>query len=42
MSTSCCFAQIQGGQVIAHKQDADKGKFIYEFIVKGSNGLFMK
>ncbi|AID45118.1 Peptidase propeptide and YPEB domain protein [Candidatus Arthromitus sp. SFB-mouse-SU] len=33
-------AQIQGGQVIAHKQDADKGKFIYEFIVKGSNGLF--
>lgn len=33
-------AQIQGGQVIAHKQDDDKGKFIYEFIVKGSNGLF--
>lgn len=33
-------AQIPGGQVVAHKQDADKGKFVYEFIVKGSNGLF--
>lgn len=31
--------RVGGGQVLAHKQEADYGLFIYEFIIRGNNGL---
>ena len=32
-------ARVPGGTVLATKQDADDGKFIYEFMIKAPNGL---
>lgn len=31
--------RVGGEQVLAHKQEADYGLFIYEFIVRGNNGI---